>query len=149
MPRGSSSSSGPAPQPNSQRRGRYKPKSHGLAKPVTGKATSKRPGLGIDEPVQLIADMWESLQESPESKFYSEPDWHRVRATLVYGDQLFRQEKINAVAWKMFFDGLTELLVSPAAKRRAGIELKPPTDVDEVEADAAVAGLRSQIRAVK
>ena len=149
MPRGSSSVSGPVPQRDSQRRRRTKPASYGSATPRTGKATSKIPQLGLEDPHPIIADLWVALQnDSPESKYYSESDWQRVRATLAYGDQVMRQPKINSQAWKMFFDGLTELLVSPAAKRRAGIELKPATDPDEAEADAVVAGLQSKMRAV-
>jgi hypothetical protein len=93
-------------------------------------------------------DLWDSLQDSPESKFYSAADWQRVRATLAYGDRVLRQDKINSQAWKMFFDGLTELLISPAAKRRAGIELKPAMDSDEAEADAEVAEIDRTLRAV-
>jgi hypothetical protein len=143
---------GPAPQPNSQRRRRNKPVSHGAANPVEGKAAAKRPELGIESPTQLIQDLWDSLQGSVEAKFYSASDWHRVRAELTHGNGLLRSiangDPVSAQSWKAFQDALTELLVSPAAKRRAGIELKPPTDPDEDEAEATVTELRAKIRAV-
>jgi hypothetical protein len=122
--------------------------------------------LGIASPMQMITDLWDALQDSPESKFYSAADWQRVRLELAYGNSVLREiqhgyvqgmtkdgdpiigNKINAGAWARFQDALTELLVSPAAKRRAGIELKPPVDPDEADADAVVKDLTARLHAV-
>lgn len=153
MPSGSSSNSGRVPKPPSQRRRRNKPRSYGAAEVTTAQAAPKIPPLGIAEPTSVIADMWEALQTSAEARFYSTADWQRARTVLIHGDGLMAAiaagEKINAAAWKSFQDGLTELLVSPAAKRRAGIEMKPVTDTDEAEAEAQIAELQTTLRAVK
>lgn len=134
---------GPPPQRNSQRRRRNKPKSYGAADPVLTPAAAFRPELGIADPTPQIRDLWNALQVSAEAKFYSDADWHRVRIELAYGDALLRQiaggTKINAQAWTAFQNALTELLVSPAAKRRAGIETQP------VVADAAAASADAKI----
>ena len=37
----------------------------------------------------------------------------------------------SAQAWDAIQHGLSELLISPAVKRRSGIELKPTVDADE------------------
>ena len=152
MPRGSSSNSGVPPKRPSQRRHRAKPRSYGAAEVTEAPAAPKIPPLGIAEPTPVIADMWEALQTSAESRFYSTADWQRVRTVLTHGDALMAAlaagGKVNAAAWKSFQDGMTELLISPAAKRRAGIEMKPVTDNDEAEAEAQIAELQSGLRAV-
>ena len=75
----------------------------------------------------LVTDLWDALQESAESRFYSEADWARVRLELWFANQSLTSGKpISGNAWAAVQHGLTELLISPAAKRRAAIELKPP-----------------------
>lgn len=138
---------GVAPKRDSQRRRRNKPASYGAADPTTGRSAAARPGLGIVDPEPMIQDLWDALQTSAESRFYSEADWQRVRMELAYGNGLLGGEKIAAQAWKTFQDALTELLVSPAAKRRAGIELKPPKDEHEAQADAKILDIASKLQA--
>jgi len=139
------------PKRDSVRRRANKPKSYGKADPTTGAAATARPSLGIVDPEPQIAGMWKALQTSAESRFYSESDWERVRAELSYGNTVLAKinagEMVSSQAWKIFQDGLTELLISPAAKRRAGIELKPASDADAVAADAKVLELASRLQA--
>jgi len=74
------------------------------------------------------------LQDSAEARFYSEADWARAALEMWFADQTLRKPTANA--WAQVQHGLTEMLIGPAAKRRAGIELKPPDrDADE---DASV-----------
>jgi hypothetical protein len=105
--------------------------------------------LGIGDPEPQIAGMWESLQTSAEARFYSESDWERVRAELAFGNLVLAKvnagEMVSATVWKQFQDGLTELLISPAAKRRAGIELKPPDEGKAAELDAKIVELASRL----
>jgi hypothetical protein len=115
-------------------------------------AAAFRPELGIDSPTPQIGDLWNVLQMSAEAKFYSDADWHRARIELAYGDALLRQiaagTKINAQAWTAFQNALTELLVSPAAKRRAGIETQPVVDPQGTAADAKIIELAAKLAAV-
>jgi hypothetical protein len=143
---------GVAPKQNSQRRRRNKPKSHGEATPAITEAAAFRPELGIDHPTPQIRSLWDALQVSAEARFYSDADWHRVRIELTYGDALMRQlsagEKVSAQAWTAFQNSLTELLVSPASKRRAGIDVRPPSvDPREASADAAILSLAAKLQA--
>lgn len=151
MPKGSSSSSGRVPQRNSQRRRRNKPASYGAAEPTITAAAAFRPELGIDSPTPQILDLWNSLQVSAEAKFYSDADWHRVRIELAFGDQLVARlragEPVSATRWQQFQSALTELLISPAAKRRAGIETQPVVDAKESQVDAAIVALSEQLAA--
>ena len=103
--------------------------------------------LGIDDPHKLIADMWTAVQESVEARFFSEADWERLRFELWYANQAMRSGRpVSGHAWAAIQHGLTELLVSPAAKRRAAIELKPAgVDADEVAAVSMLGTYRSKL----
>lgn len=143
---------GPAPQRDSQRRRRNKPASYGAAEPVITPAAAFRPELGIADPAPQIQSLWDALQVSAEAKFYSDADWHRVRIELVYGNDLLRRladpkRSVSAPAWTAFQNALTELLVSPAAKRRAGIETQPPADPQGDAADAKILELAERLKA--
>ncbi|OBJ60247.1 hypothetical protein [Mycobacterium asiaticum] len=131
---------GPAPKRESQRRRANKPESHGEAQPVVAGTASEQPAeLGFAAH-PLIVDMWNALGGSVEAKFFSAADWQRARLELWFANKLVRQRKaISAPAWAAVQAGLSELLVSPADKRRAGIELKKAAaDPDE---EAAVVQL--------
>ncbi len=128
---------GPAPKPESKRRRYGKPKSYGEAVPVTAPAAARVDAreLGIDNPHPLITAPWNTVQESCESAFYGEADWQRLRMELWYANATMASGQPSANAWAAVQHGLSELLISAATKRRAGIEVRPTTDAD---ADAAV-----------
>ena len=143
---------GPAPKPASKRRRRTPPRTYGAAEPVVAPAA---PGqdreLGIDGPVhKLVADMWQVVQDSAESRFYSEADWARLRMELWFANALLSSGKpIGANAWQQVQHGLTDMLISPAAKRRAAIELKPPVpDTDEIAAVSMLGKYRDKLKPV-
>ncbi len=51
--------------------------------------------------------------------------------------------------WAAVQHGLTELLINPAAKRRAAIELQPPgPDTDEVAAVSMIGTYKSKLKPV-
>ena len=60
---------GPAPKPASKRRRRTPPATYGAATPVTAPAAAVggHRTLGIDNPHQLVARMWATVQESAEA----------------------------------------------------------------------------------
>ncbi|MGH3956464.1 MAG: hypothetical protein ACRDTI_20760 [Mycobacterium sp.] len=142
--------SGPPPKRDSQRRRDNKPASYGEAEAeVAGEAAEPPKALGF-QACDLIKALWDALADSAEAKYYSEADWARVRAELWYGHKLIERNLApGAQAWATFQAGLNDLLISPADKRRAGIELKPKTvDEDERAADEAVAGLATVLTMV-
>ena len=130
---------GPSPKPPSQRRRSNVPKSYGLATPTTVPAAPHQDRvLGIDGPVhRLVADMWTTAQTSDEAWFWTEGDWARLRLEMWHANGLLTSGKpISPSSWRQVQHGLSDMLISPAAKRRVGIELKPPVvDADE---DAAI-----------
>lgn len=141
---------GPSPKQPSKRRRANTPKSYGAAIPIAAPAaTGHDPELGFDAHV-LVVRLWAALQSSAESRFYSTADWERVRFELWHANELLTSGKpIGANSWNAVQHGLSALLVSPAEKRRCGIELKPPgVDVDEVGAIAMMGTYRSKLQSV-
>jgi hypothetical protein len=139
---------GPAPKPDSKRRRYAKPKSYGDATPTTAPAAPPVDGrkLGIENPHPLIVSIWDTVQQSCEAAFYSETDWERLRWELWHANYAMTGS-MSARAWAAIQHGLNELLLSPAIKRRAGIELRPQAvDADE---DAAVSMLGRYKQVVK
>jgi hypothetical protein len=139
---------GPAPKPASKRRRRTPPRTYGAATPVTAPAAPVGDReLEIEDPHPLVIGMWEALGRSVESKFFSHADWQRVRWELWHANETMR--KPTAAAWDTVQHGLNELLVSPAAKRRAAIELKAAgPDSDEIAAVSMMSQYKSKLKPV-
>ncbi|QFG08856.1 terminase small subunit [Mycobacterium phage MalagasyRose] len=137
--------SGPPPTRDSARRRSNKPASYGEAEPEVVEGASTPPSarvLGFGDDVhELIQSLWDAVQESAEARYYSDADWQRVRLELYYGNKLLLGNRTpGAEAWKTLQMGLNTLLISPADKRRVGIELAPvKVDEDDKAADEALA----------
>ena len=143
---------GPPPKPASKRRRRTKPASYGAAEPTTAPAARVlERELSIDDPHPLVGDMWTAVQESVEARFYSEADWERLRFELWYANAAMTGGRpISGHTWAAVQHGLTELLISPAAKRRAAIELQPPgPSVDEDAAVSMTANYQRKLQILK
>ncbi|MFC8531925.1 hypothetical protein [Nocardia sp. NPDC057227] len=134
---------GPVPKPASRRRRRNKPKSQGEAEAELVYGAVDAPELGFDAH-SLVSDLYETLACSVEGQFYSPADWQRVRLELHYLNGLLTAEKVpGAMAWAQVQAALQALLVSPAEKRRLGIEMRRPVvDADE---DAAVVQMNEYV----
>ena len=142
---------GPAPKPASKRRRANTPKSYGAATPTTAPAAEPTAReLGIDDPHQLVASMWNAAQSSCEARFFSEADWERLRWELWHANQAMRSGRpIPGNTWAAIQHGLTELLVSPAIKRRVAIEVKPPgPDTDAIAAVSMLGRYRQSLKPV-
>jgi hypothetical protein len=136
---------GPAPKAPSKRRRVNTPASYGLAEPTVAGAAAPQPELGFAAH-ELIISMWAALAESVESRFYSHADWQRFRLELWYANKLVRgRGRPSAPAWTAVQNGLSEMLVSPADKRRAGIELKAAADPDAEAAVLQIAKYQDQL----
>ena len=93
--------------------------------------------------------MWENIQKSCEATFYSDADWVRLRLELQFANHIMASGRPSARAWDAVQHGLNEMLLSPAIKRRAGIELKSQAvDVDEDAAVSMVGRYRQALNSV-
>ena len=116
---------GRAPKPESQRRRRNKPASYGAAEPTTAPAAAPAVReLGIDSPHPLVVAMWDTVQTSCEATFYSEADWQRLRLELWFANRTMAGGPPTAEGLASHPEWLNEMLLSPAVKRRAAIEVK-------------------------
>jgi hypothetical protein len=140
---------GPAPKPDSQRRRAQTPASYGLAEAVVAGTAAEQPKLGY-KAHKMITDMWKALAISVESQFFSAADWERARMEMWFANGLLTGERpLTAPAWSTVQKGLSELLVSPADKRRAGIALqKSGVDDDEVAAAEQLARYKTVLKSV-
>ena len=141
---------GPAPKPESKRRRYNKPASYGAATPTTAPAAAPSTReLGIENTHPLITAMWDTVAQSCEARFYSEADWQRLRLELWFANHTMASGRPSANAWMAVQHGLNEMLISPAMKRRAGIELKPQVvDADEVAAVSMTSLYREKLKSV-
>lgn len=140
-------SPGPPPKPDSKRRRENKPASYGLAEPIqAGKAAQQPKELGFVA-VPLIRSMWKALGTSVEAQFFSAADWERVRMELHFANKVVKSTgRPSATCWSAVQSGLNDLLISPADKRRAGIELKKAAeDPDEVAAVVQLATYQDRL----
>jgi len=87
-----------------------------------------------------------SHYDAREAAFYSDADWQRLCLELWYANHTMASGRPSAQAWDAVQHGLSELLISPAVKRRSGIELRPSADAD---ADAAVSMIRRYRQSLK
>ena len=141
---------GRAPKPESQRRRRNTPKSYGAAEPTIAPAAAPAVReLGIDSPHPFVAAMWSTVQTSCEATFYSEADWQRLRLELWFANRTMAGGPPTARAWQVIQSGFNEMLLSPAVKRRAGIEVKRAAgDADVVAADEIVGRYKRSLKSV-
>jgi hypothetical protein len=105
---------------------------------VAGQGDEQPPlGFGAHE---LVVDLWAVLGSSVEGQFYSAGDWQRARLEMWFADRVMRSDQVpSSNQWTAVQRGLDELLVSPAVKRRAGIELRRKgIDADVLAVDEMV-----------
>ena len=107
-----------------------------------GRSGDRRPGrraaaAGVRRPRVGGGYVGGALAQSVEGQFFSTADWQRARLEMWHADKLVRSGQPTANQWAAVQRGLDELLISPAVKRRAGIELRK--HAADVDADAAVA----------
>jgi len=115
---------------------------------MAGTAVAQPKSLGF-RAHELVADMWAALGRSIEAQFYSAADWERARWELWHANSLIEFGVAQASSWTAVQAGLSALLVSPADKLRAGIELRQAVvDPDEVAADAMLAEFQHELRVV-
>ena len=145
---------GPPPKLDSKRRRSAKPKSYGAADPTTVLAARDiargvARTLGIDNPHPLITAIWDTVAQSCESGFYSDCDWVRLRLELWHANREMHSDRPSANAWTAVQHGLDALLLSPAVKRRAGIEVQSQTvDADEVAAVSLTGKYQEKLKLV-
>lgn len=114
---------GPVPKPSSQRRRRNKPKG---ATPVKAPART-RPVVPSPDPEwhSIALDWFNSLKDSGQAQFYEASDWASARYVAeAMSRNLNQGQKFSSMLFSAVMAGMTELLTTEGARRRARVELE-------------------------
>lgn len=90
------------------------------------------PPLGLDNPHPLVEDLYRSLAESAQSRFYEPSDWQYARLTMLLlndmiGTRLDKDGKpypISAVKIQAVNQMMTSLLMTEGDRRRVRLEIE-------------------------
>lgn len=82
------------------------------------------PPLGLDDPHPIISDLYLSLADSAQSRFYEPSDWQFARFTLHFADVLLKSHRPSGQLLSTVQSMLTDLLVSEGARRRVRLEVE-------------------------
>ena len=121
---------GPIPKRSDQRVRRNKPEG-GIDK-VEAIGVVRAPQLGFVEPHPLTEDLFRSLAESAQSRYYEPSDYEMARSVLFFLDQQFKSSRPSAQMVAALFSQLTDLLVTEGARRRVRLEVERQQSGGEV-----------------
>jgi hypothetical protein len=82
------------------------------------------PELGFDDPHFLTVDLYRSLSESAQARFYEPSDYQIARAVLHFLDQQFKTSRPSGQMVQSLFSQLTDLLLTEGARRRVRLEVE-------------------------
>jgi hypothetical protein len=120
---------GPIPKRSDERIRRNKV--DGLEK-VEAIAPVRMPFLGLDNPHPIIVDLYLSLGNSAQSRFYEPSDWEYARFCLYFADVLLKQQRPSSQLLASVQTMLTDLLVSEGSRRRVRLEVERSQSGGEV-----------------
>jgi hypothetical protein len=88
-------------------------------------------------------------RNQPKSYGDAKADWERGRLEMFYANALLTgRRQLSPSAWSTVQAGMNELLLSPAIKRRAGVELKRAAGDADADAAAMVGKYKQVLKSV-
>lgn len=85
------------------------------------------PELGIDNPHPVIEEMWESLKNSAQKKYYEPSDWAYAKLTMYVANEMLTYtngKAISSMKLAAVDSMLTKLLMTEGDRRRLRIEIE-------------------------
>ncbi|MGW6624220.1 phage terminase small subunit [Nocardia sp. NPDC055002] len=82
------------------------------------------PELGMDDPHPLVVDIYDSLIESAQSRYYEASDWTYAKFALHFADGLLKSSRPSAQLLVSVNQMFTDLLVSEGSRRRVKLEIE-------------------------
>ena len=113
---------GPVPKRSDERVRRNKPDV--AVEKVSAIGAVVVPELGFEDPHSLTVDLYRSLGESAQARYYEPSDYQVARAILHFLDLEFKKGRPSAQMVATVFSQLTDLLVSEGARRRVRLEVE-------------------------
>lgn len=129
---------GPVPKRSEERIRRNKPDVEITRIEAMGEVVV--PDLGFYDPHPIVQDLWDSLPDSGQAKYYEPSDWEFARFVLHFADGLLKSERPSAQLFQGVSSALSDLLVSEGARRRVRME------VERHKAKAKVIDVSEEIR---
>lgn len=114
--------SGPVPKRDAERIRRNKPEVPTDTVEMIGSV--EIPELDIDNPHPLIVDLYNSLKQSGQARYYEPSDWQIARFCLHFANQLVWSGKPSSMMMQQVTGMLSDLLVSEAQRRRVRMEIE-------------------------
>jgi hypothetical protein len=134
--------SGPPPKRSEQRRRRNKVDIDRIQ--VSGPV--KAPDLDIEAAHPLAVDLYESLKESGQARWYEPSDWARARLLVWSLSKMLDSGRPSAMLLAALQKDMDALLVSEAERRRVRMEIERDS-VDDSAEQAKVAQMEKYRRA--
>ncbi|ANU79339.1 minor tail protein [Mycobacterium phage BuzzBuzz] len=91
---------------------------------VTAIGTVPIPELGFDDPHPIVRDLYRSLTESAQRRYYEPSDWQYARTALHFLDGLLKSPKPNGQLLTTVNSMLSSLLISEGDRRRVQLEIE-------------------------
>ena len=130
MPASVNKSNGPVPKRSSER---VRTHDNNVIDKVQAFGVVKKPEVGlVGEVHPIIADFWDSLAESAQSRYYETSDWQYARVSMHFLNQLLKSGKPSAQMLTVVNQMLTDLLVSEGSRRRVRMEIERDTSTSNV-----------------
>lgn len=102
------------------------------------------PDLNLGEVHPLVKDLYESMRDSGQSKYYEPTDWQYARLTLYVLNEMLLTEGIGAMKLAAVNTMLTNLLLTEGDRRRVRIEVERNQNQEQVGKVLEVADLFRQ-----
>lgn len=113
---------GPIPKRSDQRVRRNK--DDAPVETVSAIGAVEVPDLGLSDPHPIVVDLWNSLSDSAQRKYYEPSDWAYAKFALHFADKLLKSRQPSAVMVSSVDAMLNQLLVSEGARRRVRLEVE-------------------------
>lgn len=111
---------GHVPKRSTQRHRRSGPEVDRVA--VSGRVPV--PDLGVEDPHPLARDLYKSLSESGQSRWYEPSDWQRARIMCQVLSQQLKSGRPSSMMYTALQRDMDALLVSESERRRVRIEIE-------------------------
>lgn len=96
------------------------------------------PELGMDNPHPLVVDMYQSLRDSAQSKYYEPSDWAYARLALHFVDKLLVSTRPSGEMLATLNSMLAGLLMTEGDRRRVRMEIERRPTGDAASEGATV-----------
>lgn len=115
-------SRGPVPKRSEDRIRRNKPEVP--IEKVEAIGTVVAPELGFEDPHPLVKDLYLSMRESAQARFYEPSDWEMARFTLHFADILLKSSRPSGQLLATVQSMMVDLLLTEGSRRRVRLEVE-------------------------